>query len=128
VTRSACVKLALAGCLRNASHERGCTTSEDWPFLVIAQRYHPEASVQPSALLIPETYRLFVGAGTRLLAYDLAVISGVFEQVVYFFKRFSCSYPIISLVWGLIMALPQSRWPAWFRTKASSEIVHIFYS
>jgi hypothetical protein len=37
------------------------------------------------------------------------VISGVFEQVVYFFKRFSCSLPIIWLVWGLIMALPQSR-------------------
>lgn len=54
--------------------------SEDWPFLVIAQRYHPEASVQPSALLIPETYRLFVGAGTRLLAYDLEQVSRLWED------------------------------------------------
>ncbi len=52
----------------------------DWPFLVIAQRYHPEASMQPGVLLIPETQRLFVGAGARLLAYDLGQVSRLWED------------------------------------------------
>lgn len=43
-----------------------------WPFLTIAQKYRPAcAGFHPGALLIPETSRLFIGAGERLLAYDL---------------------------------------------------------
>lgn len=46
----------------------------DWPFLIVAQRYSPGASsgFYPGALLIPETDILLLGAGERLLAYDLA--------------------------------------------------------
>jgi hypothetical protein len=43
-----------------------------WPFLVVAQHYEPAGGgFDPGAVLIAETGRLFVGAGTRLLAYDL---------------------------------------------------------
>lgn len=43
-----------------------------WPFLVIAQNYSPDcAGFHPSAIIIPETNILMLGAGTRLLAYTL---------------------------------------------------------
>ena len=44
-----------------------------WPELLIAQRFTPgpEAGFQPGVLLVPETNLLFIGAGERLLAYDL---------------------------------------------------------
>lgn len=44
-----------------------------WPFLCVAQRYFPDAwaGSYPGVLLAPETDVLFVGAGERLLAYDL---------------------------------------------------------
>lgn len=47
---------------------------EDWPFLVVLQRYAPDAAAgfHPGILLVPETQRLFIGAGQRLLAYDLS--------------------------------------------------------
>jgi hypothetical protein len=42
------------------------------PALAVAQRYSPsEGGFDPGIALIPETQRLFIGAGTRLLAYDL---------------------------------------------------------
>ena len=45
---------------------------ERWPFLVVAQGYHPAGGgFGPALLLVPETQRLFVGAGERILAYDL---------------------------------------------------------
>jgi hypothetical protein len=53
---------------------------DDWPFLVIAQRYHPEASVQPGVLLIPQAQQLFIGAGARLLAYNLKQVSRLWED------------------------------------------------
>jgi hypothetical protein len=45
----------------------------EWPFLVIAQIYSPTANggFHPGALLVPETGILFLGAGERLLAYEL---------------------------------------------------------
>ena len=43
---------------------------ESWPFLVVAQRYQPEI-FDPSAIIIPETNLLFIGAGVRILAYKL---------------------------------------------------------
>jgi hypothetical protein len=45
----------------------------DWPFLVVAQHYSPGgyAGFYPGALIVPETHLLFIGAGTRLLAYTL---------------------------------------------------------
>jgi hypothetical protein len=46
--------------------------NEPWPFLVVAQSFSPAgAGFEPGALLAPDTGRLFVGAGDRLLAYDL---------------------------------------------------------
>jgi hypothetical protein len=47
-------------------------TGDEWPSLVVAQRFEPCAGgFDPGVLLIPETGVLFVGAGTRLLAYNL---------------------------------------------------------
>jgi hypothetical protein len=42
-----------------------------WPFLCVAQHYRREAGWYPGVLLVPETATLFIGAGERLLAYDL---------------------------------------------------------
>ena len=45
----------------------------EWPVVVVSQRFSPgpEAGFQPGALLVPEYSTLFIGAGTRILAYDL---------------------------------------------------------
>ncbi|WP_145266242.1 hypothetical protein [Tautonia plasticadhaerens] len=44
-----------------------------WPSLVVVQRYSPAGfGFVPGVLLIPEVHRLFIGAGRRLLAYDLS--------------------------------------------------------
>jgi hypothetical protein len=44
-----------------------------WPFLVVAQRFSPnQDGFDHGALVVPETNVLFLGAGERLLAYDLA--------------------------------------------------------
>ncbi len=55
--------------------------ADDWPFLAVAQRYDPAGGeFRPGALLVPETDRLFIGAGTRLLAYDLASPARLWED------------------------------------------------
>ena len=53
-----------------------------WPFLCVAQRYYPDtiAGCHPGVLLVPETGLLFVGAGERLLAYDLARPARLWED------------------------------------------------
>ena len=49
------------------------TTTGDWPSLVVAQRYQgSEAGFHPGVLIVPESGVLFVGAGERLLAYNVA--------------------------------------------------------
>jgi hypothetical protein len=54
---------------------------DDWPSLVIAQRYQPaENAFFPGALLVPEANRLFVGAGTRLLCYDITKPARLWED------------------------------------------------
>jgi hypothetical protein len=56
--------------------------ANQWPFLVVAQHYAPAGSgFTPGAILIPETNLLFIGAGTRLLAYDLVGIKRIWEDV-----------------------------------------------
>jgi hypothetical protein len=46
----------------------------DAPLLVVAQRYSPyQAGFDAAFLIVPETARLFIGAGERLLCYDLRV-------------------------------------------------------
>lgn len=49
------------------------TRRSEWPpLLSVAQRYSPAGySFYPGVLLVPETSVLFIGAGERLLAYDL---------------------------------------------------------
>jgi hypothetical protein len=56
----------------------------DWPFLVVAQRYSPTGhGFEPGALIVPETDRLFLGAGQRLLAYDLSAPRRLWEDMTY---------------------------------------------
>jgi hypothetical protein len=43
----------------------------DWPFLIVTQRCRLPGIFDPSALLVPETKLIFIGAGERLLAYNL---------------------------------------------------------
>ncbi len=63
------IDLSAKGGLSFFAVSRGTT----WPSLTVAQRYSPsEAGFVPGALLIPETSVFFVGAGARILAYDLA--------------------------------------------------------
>ena len=43
----------------------------EFPFLVVAQRYEPAGGFRPAVLIVPESNLLFIGAGERLVAYDL---------------------------------------------------------
>jgi hypothetical protein len=52
-----------------------------WPSLVVAQRYAPSASCFfPGLLVVPETGVMFLGAGERLLAYDLGEPARLWED------------------------------------------------
>ena len=54
---------------------------QQWPFLVVVQRYWPAGcGFRPGVLLVPETHRLFVGAGRRLLGYDLSRPARLWED------------------------------------------------
>ena len=69
----------------NNSEGKNCFVSvgrnNDWPFLVVAQRYSPFGyGFNPGILLIPETNILFVGAGERLLCYDLLKPRRIWED------------------------------------------------
>ncbi|MBN9160613.1 MAG: hypothetical protein J0I07_06600 [Myxococcales bacterium] len=57
-------------------------SGNDWPFLVVVQRYAPglDAGFCPGVLVVPETGRLFLGAGERLLAYDLRTPKRLWED------------------------------------------------
>ncbi|GGR24531.1 hypothetical protein [Deinococcus ruber] len=49
--------------------------------LFVTQRYQPsEAGFDPGVLIVPETGVAFIGAGTRLLAYDLHGVSRLWED------------------------------------------------
>ncbi|MCE9523733.1 MAG: hypothetical protein K8S25_15045 [Alphaproteobacteria bacterium] len=51
------------------------------PILTVAQTYTPwMAGFDPGILIVPETERLFVGAGTRLLGYDLKAPARLWED------------------------------------------------
>ena len=58
------------------------SAASGWPELVVSQRFEPgpEAGFFPGALLVPENHLLFIGAGTRLLAYDLRSVRRVWED------------------------------------------------
>jgi hypothetical protein len=62
-------------CLITARH------TSDWPTLVVAQRFQPSSpGFEPGILFVPETRTLFIGAGERLLAYDLDRPSRLWED------------------------------------------------
>ena len=57
--------------------------SERWPSIIVSQRFAPgpEAGFHPGTILVPENHLLLIGAGTRLLAYDLRVPRRLWEEV-----------------------------------------------
>jgi hypothetical protein len=65
------------GCFFAVSKE-----AEERPLLAVAQRYSPGigAGFHPGLILIPETRLLLIGAGERLLAYDLAIPQRLWED------------------------------------------------
>lgn len=73
--------------IRN-SEGKNCFVSvgknNDWPFLVVAQRYSPAGyGFFPGVLLVPETKLLFIGAGERLIAYDLEIPKRIWNDSTY---------------------------------------------
>ena len=58
-------------------------TSHGWPELVITQKYDDASGIfHPGFLVVPETSVLFIGAGERLLGYNLERFERVFEDHV----------------------------------------------
>jgi hypothetical protein len=56
-------------------------TGEGWDFLSVAQRYEPsEGGFYPGFLILPETDILFIGAGQRILLYDLKQVKKIDED------------------------------------------------
>jgi hypothetical protein len=54
---------------------------EESPLVVVGQRFEPAGyGFEPGALVVPETQRLFLGAGKRLLAYDLSAPKRLWED------------------------------------------------
>jgi hypothetical protein len=54
----------------------------DWPFLTVTQRFSPAGcGFEPGAIIVPETNRLFIGAGTRVLAYGLDPATRLWEDM-----------------------------------------------
>jgi hypothetical protein len=65
-----------------AVYDLARASRESWqPVMVVAQTYEPhEAGFNPAVLIVPENKRLFVGAGTRLLAYDVGAPERLWED------------------------------------------------
>ena len=55
---------------------------DPWPELTVTQRFSPgpEGGFHPGIMLIPEHHLLFIGAGTRLLSYDLDSVRRLWED------------------------------------------------
>lgn len=54
---------------------------QEWPSLVVIQRYSPAGfGFVPGVLLVPEVHLLFIGAGRRLLGYDLSGPTRLWED------------------------------------------------
>lgn len=59
----------------------GRADAPGWPELVACQRYEDGSdSFSPGILLVPETSTLFIGAGQRLLGYDLRTFENLWEE------------------------------------------------
>jgi hypothetical protein len=59
------------------------SSARDWPDLVVALRFSPGPldGFHPGILLVPERDLVFVGAGTTLLAYKLAPVRRLWQDV-----------------------------------------------
>ncbi len=70
------------------SNEPGCGVcfvsvgrSGQWPTLVVVQRFSPARNgFNPGVLITRNTHRLFIGAGRRLLCYDLTRPARLWED------------------------------------------------
>ncbi|MFT3722297.1 MAG: hypothetical protein QM773_01830 [Hyphomonadaceae bacterium] len=67
-----------------AAYDLAAPVRESWkPAMVVAQTYEPcGLGFNPGFLIAPETKRLFIGAGTRILAYDLSAPARLWEDKV----------------------------------------------
>src|SRR5262245_5024448 len=56
---------------------------EKWPRTVVSLRFDPgpQQGFHPGVILIPENHLLLLGAGSRLLAYDLQTPSRLWEDI-----------------------------------------------
>ncbi|WP_208352514.1 hypothetical protein [Pseudaestuariivita rosea] len=54
--------------------------ASDWPSTVIVQKYQNEWGATPGILIVPETNILFIGAGDRLLCYDIGKQKRLWED------------------------------------------------
>jgi hypothetical protein len=56
--------------------------TREWPNVVVTQRFSPGpvSGFVPGILLVPETNKAFLGAGTRLLGYDLTQAQRLWED------------------------------------------------
>ena len=56
-----------------------------WPALFVAQRYSPDGGgFNPGVLIVPETRLVLIGAGERLLAYELNGLERLWEDATNF--------------------------------------------
>jgi hypothetical protein len=79
-----------------------------WPFLVVTQRYAPAGcGFHPGALIVPETHRLFLGAGRRLLGYDLSRTSRLWEDEA------DCGFWSWSRYGGVVLMRAELELAAW---------------
>lgn len=60
-------------------------SAANWPILIVSLRFEPgpDAGFIPGVFMVPERDILFIGAGTRLLAYDLRNVRRLWEDVAH---------------------------------------------
>jgi len=81
---------------------------DPWPFLIVTQRYAPAgAGFHPGALVVPETHRLFLGAGRRLLGYDLSQPARLWEDEA------DCGFWAWSRYGGVVLMMAELELAAW---------------
>jgi hypothetical protein len=81
---------------------------DPWPFLVVTQRYAPAGyGFHPGGLVVPETHRLFLGAGRRLLGYDLSGPARLWEDEA------DCGFWAWSRYGGVVLMMAELELAAW---------------
>lgn len=57
--------------------------SSSWPEIIVCQRYSPsDGGFSPGILLVPETCTLFIGAGERIVGYDIRARQKLWEEPI----------------------------------------------